>query len=322
MLEKFDQYLKRFLPYFTVISLVIGILIGNVLENVTFIIPWLFALMTFSGSLGMSVKKLVEALQHPLPLVISLIILHGVMPIWAWSIGSLFFGSDSLTITGLVLATVIPIGVTSFIWIVIHGGNLTLGLAIILIDTMLAPFIITGSLKLFMGEELQINTFDLMVNLVLMIVLPCILAMFVNYLSKGKVKERYSSKLAPFSKVSIFIIVMINGGVISTYMKDIGWQVISIILVVFIISVSGFVISWVVARILHMPIESQLTVMYSSGMRNISAGSVIAVTYFPAEVVLPVVMGMLFQQVLAAFFGSAFQFVNRERRTMPYVNAN
>ena len=43
--------------------------------------------------------------------------------------------------------------------------------------------------------------------------------------------------------------------------------------------------------------------MYGTGMRNISAGAVIAATYFPGEVMFPVMIGTLFQQVLAALFG-------------------
>ena len=43
---------------------------------------------------------------------------------------------------------------------------------------------------------------------------------------------------------------------------------------------------------------------YLCGMRNIPAGAVIAGEYFPGEVMFPVVIGTLFQQVLAAAFGS------------------
>ena len=38
-------------------------------------------------------------------------------------------------------------------------------------------------------------------------------------------------------------------------------------------------------------------------MRNISAGAVLAVSFFPSQVAVPVVIGMLFQQILAALFG-------------------
>ena len=47
-----------------------------------------------------------------------------------------------------------------------------------------------------------------------------------------------------------------------------------------------------------------VAVMYGAGMRNISAGAVIASAYFPCEVLFPVMIGTLFQQVLAASFGT------------------
>ena len=50
---------------------------------------------------------------------------------------------------------------------------------------------------------------------------------------------------------------------------------------------------------------------YLVGMRNISAGAVIAGEYFPGEVMFPVVIGTLFQQVLAAGFGTALRRLGR-----------
>ena len=48
-----------------------------------------------------------------------------------------------------------------------------------------------------------------------------------------------------------------------------------------------------------------LTVSVNVNLRicNISAGAVIAAAYFPGEVMFPVMIGTLFQQVLAALFG-------------------
>ena len=50
------------------------------------------------------------------------------------------------------------------------------------------------------------------------------------------------------------------------------------------------------------------------GMRNISAGAVIAGEYFPGEVMFPVVIGTLFQQVLASLFGSLLRRLRRAGR--------
>ena len=47
-----------------------------------------------------------------------------------------------------------------------------------------------------------------------------------------------------------------------------------------------------------------VTFTFSGGMRNISAGAVIAISYFPSAVVFPVVVGMLFQQIIASIFAT------------------
>lgn len=43
-----------------------------------------------------------------------------------------------------------------------------------------------------------------------------------------------------------------------------------------------------------------LAVTVNGGMRNISAGAVLALRYFPGEVMFPVMIGTLFQQILVA----------------------
>ena len=68
------------------------------------------------------------------------------------------------------------------------------------------------------------------------------------------------------------------------------------------IAVSGYLISLVIARLLYKNKQLINTFVFIGGMRNISVGTVIATTYFPAKVVMPVVLGMLFQQILASTF--------------------
>jgi predicted Na+-dependent transporter len=46
---------------------------------------------------------------------------------------------------------------------------------------------------------------------------------------------------------------------------------------------------------------------YLCGLRNISAGAVIDSEYFPGQVMFPVVIGTLFQQVVALLFGSVLR---------------
>jgi bile acid:Na+ symporter, BASS family len=304
LLQQINRRLEKLMPFITPASIVLGIIFSTYLKDLTFLVPWLFACMTFEGSLGMNFKSIKNALAHPFPVFIALGILHILMPLWAWAVGHVAFSGDAYTITGLVLGMVIPTGVTSFIWVSIYKGHSALTLAIILIDSLLSPFIVPYSLSLFVGQKVEMDVAGMMSGLLFMIVLPSIAGMILNEITKGKVKDVWKPRLSPISKVFLGTVVMLNGAVIAPYFKHIDLRLIFVILVVLFISITGYVFSFFISKLLKCEREMVVTLTYTSGMRNISAGSVIAMSYFPSAVVVVVVVGMLFQQTLASLFGT------------------
>ena len=72
------------------------------------------------------------------------------------------------------------------------------------------------------------------------------------------------------------------------------------------ISASGYLWGILAAKVLHQSKDTLVSMAYNSGMRNISAGAVLAGAYFPPAVMFPVMIGTLFQQVLAALYGTWF----------------
>ncbi|OIJ12240.1 hypothetical protein BKP37_14260 [Anaerobacillus alkalilacustris] len=71
---------------------------------------------------------------------------------------------------------------------------------------------------------------------------------------------------------------------------------------------TGYVIGWLVIKfIFQWDYEDLVALTFNTGMRNISAGAVIAITFFPAPVTIPVISAMLIQQLLASFNGHMLQ---------------
>lgn len=303
MLTNLNRQLDRMMPLVTPASVVLGVLMAGFLKDYTALIPWIFAFMTFSGSLSSNFASLKQTLQHPLPLFLVFIILHIIMPTWAWGIGHITFSGDTYTITGLVLAMAIPTGISSFMWVSIYRGNIPLTLSIILIDTFLSPFIVPFTLSLLVGERVEMDVFNIMKGLIGMIVLPSLLGMYLNQLTKGKMDELLSSRLAPFSKLGLGLVVMINAAVVSPYLSDVDLKLIIIAVTVFCIAFTGYMFSFLIGKLFRNERETVVALTFTGGMRNISAGAVIAVAYFPPAVSVPVVIGMLFQQVLASIYG-------------------
>lgn len=302
MLDRLNKRLQRLMPILTPASLIVGVLIGDIGGHFVFLVPWIFAFMTFAGSLSMNFKGFTSFTKYPFVIISAIAFLHIVMPIWAYFVSTMVFNDHLLTI-GFILSVAVPTGVTSFIWITISRGHLALGLSIILIDTLLAPIVMPTLIHIVVGKAIQIDTASIMLDLLWMIVLPSIVGVLLNEFTKGKITNTLGRTLAPFSKMSVFFIVLINSSVIAPYMKHLTWELVGVIVVVLFVAVSGYTMSFLIGHFLWKKDTSIVTTfIFTGGMRNIAVGVVVASTYFPAKVVMPVVFGMLFQQVLASFF--------------------
>ncbi|MCT2536166.1 bile acid:sodium symporter family protein [Aquibacillus koreensis] len=308
MLIRLNKKIEKIMPIIAPLSVIIGVLLASGLAPLSFLVPWIFAFMTFSGSLSSSFKSLQRAIANPFPIVIVLTILHVFMPLLAWAVGYITFQDDMLTITGFILAMVIPTGITSFIWVAMYKGNIALTLSIILIDTILAPFIVPSSLSILVGQSVELDSWNMMKGLIGMIVLPSLAGMFLNHITNGKITDSWSPILAPISKLGLASVIMINSAVVAPFLSQISWKLVGIAAVMFGIAFCGYLLSWTIGTILKREKDIVIALTFTGGMRNISAGAVIAVAFFPPPVAVPVVIGMLFQQVLASIYG---QFIGR-----------
>ncbi len=306
-LQKVNVFLNRIIPVITPTSVVLGIVFSENLNDFTYLVPWIFALMTFTGSLRSDFKAFGRTLSRPVPIIVALFILHVIMPVWAYMYGHLVFHGDIYTITGLILAVVIPTGITSFIWVTIHRGNIAAALSVILIDTLLSPFIVPYSLSLIVGQQIEMDVWAMMGGLFGMVVVPSVLGMLFHQFTRDKTSEKLSNLLGPFSKLGLALVVMINSSTIAPYIRDVNLKLVLVTISVLFIALSGYFISWMIGKYFKWEKEDIISLTFTGGMRNISAGAVIAVTYFPSPVALPVILGMLFQQVLASFYGHLLQ---------------
>lgn len=220
MLKNINSIMEKMLPFLTPSSVVIGIVFSTIFDDFSQLVPWIFAFITFAGSLNLSFHAFKQALLHPLPIFVVLLLLHLFIPLWAFAVGHLAFQEDSFTIIGLVLAVIIPTGVTSFIWVSIHKGNLALALAVILIDTFISPFVVPASLLVLVGRTVEIDVWNMMSGLFFMIILPSILGMLVNEWTKKELKQRIAAVLSPFSKIALSLVVIINSAIVAPYLAN------------------------------------------------------------------------------------------------------
>ncbi|MFD2876773.1 bile acid:sodium symporter family protein [Paenibacillus rhizoplanae] len=215
-----NRVLERVMPLLTPAAIVVGVLNEALLLPLTWLVPWIFAGMTLIGSLkiqfprsaccaGQAAKADYSA-GHPS---------CGNASDRLAGRDAVFFPGDPYTVTGYVLLFAIPTGVVSVVWVSMHGGNIALTLALILIDTLLSPLIVPATLYVLMGASVQMDAGEMMRGLLWMVVLPSVAGMLLNQFSKGKISTACGPPLAPFVKVGLFIVVSINGASIARYLK-------------------------------------------------------------------------------------------------------
>lgn len=297
-----NQVLQKWLPLLTPIAVLVGVLSFEALEVFVFLVPWIFACMSFANSITIHPKEMTEIARFPLSFTFVLIGLHILMPILAFMLGWLVFPNDLLTRTGLLLAFSIPTGIVSLMWISIYGGNRTLALCVILVNTLLAPILIPATLTVFLGTVIDLDSTGMLMGIFWMVVAPSVLALIIHAFKPRWVQPIHTIG-APLTKIGLLVVICLNSSVAAPYFRAMDMHLVIIIITVLFLAITGYFLGLILGRIGQVNEAEKMSMMLLCGMRNIGVGAAIAVVYFPPLATLPVIVGTLFQQILAAYFG-------------------
>ena len=296
-LSKWDRFLGSYFPWFVLACATTGVLFPDTFSWLNGSITMgLFAFMTFSNSLGGGFRELGRVFLRPLPVVVTLVLLHVVIPLLTLGLGNLLFPDAPLFTIGLVLEYVIPTGVASLMWVGICGGNEPLCLSIVLLDTLAAPVVIPLSLKLLVGSVVEVDTWGMMGDMMIMVALPALAAMTVYQVTGGRAAVTLKPRLALFAKLALLIVITANATSCSSFLRSIDRPLVLVMATVFLLCLFGFLAGYWAAKLLGLDFPTRATMCLNTGLRNISAGSVLALQYFPAQVVFPVAFTPLFLQ--------------------------
>lgn len=267
----------------------------------------MFALMTFQGSLNNTFESVLKTFRHPFNMFVILICSAVVMPFMAHGVSSLLFSSNTDLVVGATLEYTVPVAVVSFMWSGMYGGDLSLALATILVASLAAPFTIPLTLELLLGATVEIDGIGMMASMILMIALPALCGMLVNEFSHGWGHEKLSPVLAPAAKIVLVIICVSNASTMANDVRHMTLMHVGMAFFIMCFAIFGFVLGFVIARARGLELPQMVTSCFCTGLRNINAGCVIAAEFFGGSAVFPVMMGTLFQSILASSFGTFMQ---------------
>ncbi|MFF2888458.1 bile acid:sodium symporter family protein [Paenibacillus sp. NPDC057967] len=308
----FNRYFEKWMFLIIPGSLVLGFLFADMLSPMVHAVPYLFAFVTLTMALGCGLGELGGVLKRPGIMGLTLILAHLVSPAAAYLGGSALFGADSPYVVGLVLFTIIPLGVSTVLWVSMSGGSVPLVLALVVLDSLLSPLVVPAAIHLFFGTSAHIDAGPIMLDLVVLIVVPTVIGVALNEWSKGKIQGQTKPYTAPLSKLCFVGVVSLNAAAISPYVDQLKQDM--LVLVPAVIALVGLCYAFgFVGTAFLRDSKLQITVSYATGMRNISLGIVLALGYFSPLAAVPVVLSILVQQPLATVHHYVLQKLNKDK---------
>ncbi|WP_219838350.1 bile acid:sodium symporter family protein [Paenibacillus sp. R14(2021)] len=291
-------------------SLVLGFFFSSHLQRLVPAVPYMFAYVTLTMALGCGVAQLRAVISRPGVMVLTFLLAHVLSPLIAYGLGTMLFGADSPYVVGLVLFTIIPLGVSTVLWVGMSAGSVPLILAMVVIDSAISPFIVPAGIHLLFHQAVQTDSAQMMSDLLLLIVAPTILGVALYEWTRGRIQQAVKPYAAPLSKLCFVGVVLLNAAAIAPYMATMSGDLLRLVP----LSIGMVGICYAVGYFGTMRYRSrelQVTVSYATGMRNISLGIVLAMGYFSPLTAVPVVLSILIQQPLATLHHYFLQKLNK-----------
>jgi len=305
-MQKAVRYVDAHLPWFVLAVVTLGLIFPGVFTSYRGFLSLFMGLMTFVSTLGSGFRDLAGVIRRPAPVLVTLGILHVAMPVMTLLLGNLLFPNDPLFTTGLVLEYAIPTAVASLMWVGICHGDMPMAISIVLLDTLLSPIVIPATLKLLLGSVVELDGIGMLQDLMLMVAIPAVLAMALQQL-RPEIARGVKGPLTPVSRLAMFLLIAANAADCAPFLRALDVTLVKVMAVVFLLCLGGFLSGYWGAKALGLPYPARLTMCFCTGMRNISAGAVLASQYFSPEVLFPVAFSPLFLQLTTSVIAKILQ---------------
>jgi predicted Na+-dependent transporter len=103
-----------------------------------------------------------------------------------------------------------------------------------------------------------------------------------------------------FAKLTMLVLVLVNATGCAPFLRSVTPALVKVICAVFALCLLGFFLGYRAALLMKVDFPTAVTMSLNSGIRNIAAGSVLAIQYFPGDVLFPVAFSPLFLQATTA----------------------
>ena len=203
-----------------------------------------------------------------------------IMPFLGWSVATLFGLEEGLKL-GLILVSCCPGGTASNVVSYLARANVALSVLMTMCSTVLAivltPYLTKGYAAL--SVSIPVDAWAMLLNMLAIVLLPVVAGVVANRFLGARARV-VVGEVSPL--VSIAVIVLIVGGIVGASRDLILENFDMLLLAVLVLHLAGFLLGYLLARLLRLGESERRTVSIEVGMQNSGLGATLAKLHFAA----------------------------------------
>jgi len=168
------------------------------------ITPLLQIIMFGMGS-QMSLDDFVGVIKMPKGVLVGVVSHYIIMPLVAFTIAHIFNFPPEIA-AGIILIGCVPSGLASNVMSLLARANIALAVTVGAISTLLSPFVTPSLMKWIGGQYVEVNFWNMMLDILNMIILPVVAGFIFNLFVKKD--TTYRSKVIQL--ITFFIILVLT----------------------------------------------------------------------------------------------------------------
>lgn len=228
--------------------------------------------------------------SRPMDIIIGTVAQFTIMPFIAYTLTVLFDLTTDLAI-GIILVGCCPGGVSSNIMSYLCKGDVAFSIGMTTVSTLLAPFVTPLLVLQLAGQTVDVDTYGMFLNILIVTIIPVGIGFLINYLLQGN--KIFQDVRSTMPGLSVICLACIVGGVISAVHGSLVSNGLSLFIITFAVvfchNTFGYILGYGIGKLFRFTKAKNRTISIEVGMQNAGLGTNLAATFFMATNPLSIV---------------------------------
>jgi len=303
-MKKILQFYTRFFGLWVLIGFITAYFYPRVFIPLKPGMEWFFAFTMLGIGIVLNLDELKAVLKAPGIIILGVLAQYSIMPLLAFLFIKLFSLSSAFSL-GLVLTGSAPGAMSSNVISYLARADVSYSVSLTTVSTFLSPVLTPFLTYLLAHSYFKVDFWTMFFGILKMVVIPLSIGIFL----KIKFEKRLQPFITIFPAISVTFIVFICSLVAALNRNFISQMSMFILLIVFLLNISGYSLGYAVAKLAKLNIKRRRTLSIEIGMQNAGLGTVLALKYFSEQVALPaalfVIVSVVTSALLARFWHRA-----------------